>query len=289
MRNLTLTFFLAIVLHLVVGVDVANALPQCSNSSYRHNCEDTLTYADGGKYVGAFKDDKPNGQGIYTFGNGAKYVGAFKDGKRNGQGTATYADGNKYVGAYKDGKYHGQGTLTYADGRINEGIWEADKFLYAQKAPTRELKTTFSSDQQLCKWALSNDGNWETLPFLQKYVQKAKDRGLSKKNCSETSSIAEASKPLGDSLDNINLCQKSTILSEGESIRWGGTFNSYVRTAKSRGLSEQDCARILGRTTTVVASKPDLQSSQALVKRTQKALKSLLHYKYNFLCSYRSN
>ena len=89
MRSLILTFFLAIVLHLVVGVDVANALPQCSNSSYRHNCDDTFTFASGSKYVGAFKDNKR----------------------------------------------HGQGTLTYADGRIEEGIWEAGKFLYAQKAP----------------------------------------------------------------------------------------------------------------------------------------------------------
>ena len=54
-----------------MGVDVANALPQCSNSSYRHNCEDTLTFADGNKYVGAFKDNKYHGQGIFTFGDGA--------------------------------------------------------------------------------------------------------------------------------------------------------------------------------------------------------------------------
>ena len=57
MRNLTLTFFLAIVLHLVVGVGVANALPQCSNSSYRHNCEETYTWPNDDKYVSAWKDD----------------------------------------------------------------------------------------------------------------------------------------------------------------------------------------------------------------------------------------
>ena len=111
MKHLTLTFFLAIVLHLVVGVGVANALPQCSNSYWRHNCEDTVTGT-----------------------NGQKYVGAWKDNSRHGQGTYTYASGNKYVGAYKDHKYHGQGTYTYVDGRIEEGIWKEGKFLYAQKA-----------------------------------------------------------------------------------------------------------------------------------------------------------
>jgi hypothetical protein len=174
MRNVTLTFFLAIVLHLVVGVDGAHALPQCSNSSYRHNCEDTVTYPSGNKYVGAYKDGKRHGQGIYTWGNGNKYVGAFKNGKRHGQGTAIYADGGKYVGAFKNGKRHGQGTFTYpsgskhvgtfknnkrngqgtytsTNGRIKEGIWEANKFLYAQKAPARGKSIAEKENERLRK------------------------------------------------------------------------------------------------------------------------------------------
>ena len=67
MRNLTLTFFLAFILHLVVGVDVANALPQFSNSSYRHNSEDTETFSHGEKYVGAYKDNKRHGQATFTY------------------------------------------------------------------------------------------------------------------------------------------------------------------------------------------------------------------------------
>ena len=86
MRPLTLTFFLAIVLHLVVGVDVANALPQCGFFGTRHNCIDVETYKNGMKYNGAFKDSKLHGQGSYTFANGNKYVGAYKDGYRHGQG-----------------------------------------------------------------------------------------------------------------------------------------------------------------------------------------------------------
>ena len=112
MRFLTLTFFLAIVLHLVVGVDVANALPQCTDQSYRHNCEDTVYYPNGDKYVGAFKDDM-----------------------FHGQGTATYANGEKYVGEWKDNNFHGQGTKTIADGRIEiRGFWEAGVFLNAPKS-----------------------------------------------------------------------------------------------------------------------------------------------------------
>jgi len=60
--------------------------------------------SDGDKYVGEFKDDKPNGQGTYTWSDGRKYVGEFKEGKKHGQGTYTNKVGEKYVGEYKDGR-----------------------------------------------------------------------------------------------------------------------------------------------------------------------------------------
>ena len=115
-----------------------------------HNCFGTVTFGDGSKYVGEFRDEKPHGQGTYTGANGAKYVGEFRygnfhgqgtftsangdkyvgefrDGKRNGQGTATFANGNKYVGEFRDGKFHGQGTGTFANGDKYVGEWRDDK------------------------------------------------------------------------------------------------------------------------------------------------------------------
>lgn len=80
------------------------------------NEQQTITYPNGSKYVGEFKDDKPNGQGTLTWPNGTKYVGEFKDGKRNGQGTFTWPGGSKYVGEFRDGKYNGQGTWTAGNG-----------------------------------------------------------------------------------------------------------------------------------------------------------------------------
>ena len=55
-------------------------------------------------------------QGGVTFPNGDKYFGEFKEGIRHGQGTITWVNGDKYVGEFKDGKVHGQGTYTYPDG-----------------------------------------------------------------------------------------------------------------------------------------------------------------------------
>ena len=154
----------------VIKGDKTVKMLQCHNASYRafyrHNCKDTVTYRNGDKYVGEWKDNKFNGQGILTFASGDRYDGKFKNGKAHGNSTYYYiadneykgdryvggfkddkADGqgtyyhlaenrfkgDKYVGAYKDDKRHGRGTYTFADGRIKDGIWKAGKLFYVQK------------------------------------------------------------------------------------------------------------------------------------------------------------
>ena len=95
------------------------ALPECPGSpSKSANGSDQWTNCFGTHAVGE---------------NGYKYVGEFKDGKFHGQGTEAFTNGDKYVGEFKGGVRHGQGKLNYADGRIEDGIFENDKFKYAQK------------------------------------------------------------------------------------------------------------------------------------------------------------
>ena len=89
------------------------------------NGQGTLTWTDGTKYEGEFKDDSRNGQGTFTH-KKYKYVGEFKDDLLNGQGTITWPNGDKYVGEYKDDNFHGQGTLTYESGKY-VGEWKDDK------------------------------------------------------------------------------------------------------------------------------------------------------------------
>jgi hypothetical protein len=124
MRNLLR--FIAFVL--MVGSAYAQSkLPACPSSGYFHNCFGTHTLASGSKYVGEYKDGKPDGQGTATLANGNKYVGEFKDNNFNGQGTFTFANGNKYVGEFKDGKRNGQGTYTIANGERYVGEYRDDK------------------------------------------------------------------------------------------------------------------------------------------------------------------
>ena len=46
-----------------------------------------------------------NGHGTATFADGGKYVGKFKDDKRNGQGTYTYADGTIEKGLWENNEF----------------------------------------------------------------------------------------------------------------------------------------------------------------------------------------
>ena len=94
-------------------------------------------------------------------------------------------------------------------------------------------------DNVICRHALDNKRvAWEYKSgSFQIYIAEAKYRELSAQDCidilarttslasSEDITIKESNSsdlPLGDSLDNINLCQKSTIRSEDNVIRWGG-------------------------------------------------------------------
>lgn len=110
----------------------------------------TITYDDGGKYSGGWRDDKKHGTGTFVYANGSRYEGEWLDGfkhgdgnvfyatgsryegewknnKRNGLGKLIAADGDIYDGEYKDDCMHGQGTFVWSDGDRYEGAWKSDK------------------------------------------------------------------------------------------------------------------------------------------------------------------
>ena len=85
------------------------------------NGKGTITRVSGMKYVGDWKNDLFDGNGVLIFPNGDKYTGAFKDGKFNGKGTYLHTSGDKYVGNHENDKRSGYGIYTHADGRRFEG------------------------------------------------------------------------------------------------------------------------------------------------------------------------
>ncbi|GHU13458.1 hypothetical protein FACS189449_08840 [Alphaproteobacteria bacterium] len=67
-----------------------------------------ITLEDGAVYIGETKPDVdgkpvPHGKGTVTYPNGDKYEGGWKDGDRDGRGMYIAADGNRYELDYVDG------------------------------------------------------------------------------------------------------------------------------------------------------------------------------------------
>jgi hypothetical protein len=75
MRKLTASLCLTIAV-LIGSAGVGNALPPCPTDQTKryHNCFGTVTYADGSKYDGEYRDDKRHGQGTYTYADGSHAV-----------------------------------------------------------------------------------------------------------------------------------------------------------------------------------------------------------------------
>lgn len=81
---------------------------KCKGDNYKGwtNCFGTFTNNSSHKYTGEFKDGEII-EGTALYSGGAKYVGKFKNYKPNGQGTFLYSDGSQYIGEWLDGKNHG--------------------------------------------------------------------------------------------------------------------------------------------------------------------------------------
>ena len=100
------------------------------HGTYYHN---TPGENKGDVYVGEFKSGTYQGQGTYTFVNGNKFVGEFQENLPNGMGTFYFISGDRYTGEFKGWARQGKGILVYADGSKQEGWWEKDKFVRAER------------------------------------------------------------------------------------------------------------------------------------------------------------
>ena len=71
----------------------------------------TFITSQGSKYIGNWKYDKKNGNGLETYQNGEKYDGEWRNDNKDGKGAFEFADGSKYVGEWKLNKRHGKGRI----------------------------------------------------------------------------------------------------------------------------------------------------------------------------------
>ena len=88
------------------------------------NGEGTVTWPNGDKYFGSWKNGKHHGIGTFEWIDGTKYSGEWKFGLENGKGTVTWPNGDKYIGNRKNSQADGFGLLIYANGDKVAGQWK---------------------------------------------------------------------------------------------------------------------------------------------------------------------
>ena len=111
-------FLLWLCLALSALAHAQTALPPCQGSHLTSRwdaCIGAITYSNGDKLAGEFRNGRLNGQGMEVLASGYQYIGQFKDDLPDGQGTETFPEGHRYVGEYKQGKYHGRGEFSFAN------------------------------------------------------------------------------------------------------------------------------------------------------------------------------
>ena len=96
-----------------------------------------LTQCDHSEYEGQWANGKKNGKGTLKILNAdprdptavETYIGMFRNDEREGEGVYLYSDGTKYEGQWKGNERFGLGRQFDEDGKMmHEGVWDGDKY-----------------------------------------------------------------------------------------------------------------------------------------------------------------
>lgn len=129
LKGLAVTFVVSIILCNFVGTPNNSTKSVQGQVQQEESQETNVTdrSINNGKYTGAFRNGKREGNGTFTAKNGDVYKGEWKDDKENGQGTLNYANGDTYSGNYESGVRSGKGTFTWkSTNDTYNGDWSSD-------------------------------------------------------------------------------------------------------------------------------------------------------------------
>ncbi|GAB4813493.1 hypothetical protein N2152v2_000539 [Parachlorella kessleri] len=85
-----------------------------------------LRFEGGESYRGGWRDDVPEGEGIYSWSDGSVYEGSWHEGLKHGWGKYTWPNGAQYKGEWHKGLLQGYGNFRSPDGSHYQGGWSAN-------------------------------------------------------------------------------------------------------------------------------------------------------------------
>lgn len=139
-----------------------------------------------GRYVGEFKNDMRNGEGVAFWRDGladtltVEYVGQWKDGKKDGIGTDYDKTGKMvYEGGFKNDKRNGAGKFYAADNKVSNGTWVDG--VNAEIDPSSVPKVAFALKEINENFNNSNANQWITDSFQELKKGSYTLRGITKK------------------------------------------------------------------------------------------------------------
>lgn len=112
-----------------------------NEDDYNRNC--VLEFCDGGV-------------GYYTYKDGSKWVGEFKEGKPQGSGTCYYSNGDRYEGEWQRNLPQGKGIMYLKTGEVYGGKWENGNLVREEEIAIKNTSEPEKprSDKKINIWAL---------------------------------------------------------------------------------------------------------------------------------------
>ena len=120
----------------------------------------TVTYGNGDRYRGEWRDSAPHGHGSYSWANGDRYEGEWRAGRMHGAGTYVWTDGTHYTGSWRDGLRHGDGSFAWADGDRMHGEWHQGTRLVARADCLTVERTLDATTLWINRCAVGVDVTW---------------------------------------------------------------------------------------------------------------------------------
>lgn len=85
-----------------------------------------VTFPNGDRYEGEFKDGLMNGWGVYEYRNGDRFEGEFRSDMKHGKGTYSYKNSDKYIGDFRNDMKEGRGSFMFHNGDRYVGDFKND-------------------------------------------------------------------------------------------------------------------------------------------------------------------